>query len=478
MMGGLLKSASRLAIVAAAGLAAGSVATQAADLGGNCCADLEERVAELEATAARKGTRRMGLQIYGQISEAVLHWDDGGERNTYVVEQNGEQNRFGVQGSAKIDQTWSAGFKMEWQLRAFRSSSADQFARGDNEGLTHTTFNTQSLALKHAYWYLRSTTLGTLSVGQQSDSASGVLSINLAEPDGFSATDAGYAIRDFFVRVKGQPPGNDGLSDKNWRQVGFAPRNGDGPNSFDYTRSSSIRYTTPNLMGFTASASWGEDDYWSAALRYAGEMGPFRLAAGIAYSDWRDLGRHGCSVTSAGNEGSATVSAVNCQSLTTGASVMHRPTGLYVSGGWAQLTDDNRRTVANSAGITGPIDDTDSYWWVQVGWEAKLNALGNTTFWTDYMEWDGGLRVSGHVLDTVAGADPLNSFATTSRILSTSANSWGLGVTQEIDAAEMNLYAGFRNFSTDVTLINNNVVRKSNGVEDMQILYSGATVKF
>jgi hypothetical protein len=27
----------------------------AADLGGDCCADLEERVAELEATTARKG---------------------------------------------------------------------------------------------------------------------------------------------------------------------------------------------------------------------------------------------------------------------------------------------------------------------------------------------------------------------------------------------------------------------------------------
>jgi hypothetical protein len=30
----------------------------AADLGGNCCADLEERVAELEATTVRKGNRR------------------------------------------------------------------------------------------------------------------------------------------------------------------------------------------------------------------------------------------------------------------------------------------------------------------------------------------------------------------------------------------------------------------------------------
>src|SRR3989442_1240409 len=63
MIGGLLKSASRLALLAAAGLFLGGVAmpsAKAADLGGDCCADLEERVAELEATTARKGNGFFG----------------------------------------------------------------------------------------------------------------------------------------------------------------------------------------------------------------------------------------------------------------------------------------------------------------------------------------------------------------------------------------------------------------------------------
>ena len=41
---------------------------RAADLGGNCCADLEERIAELEATTARKGNRKMSLTITGQVN--------------------------------------------------------------------------------------------------------------------------------------------------------------------------------------------------------------------------------------------------------------------------------------------------------------------------------------------------------------------------------------------------------------------------
>ena len=44
----------------------------AADLGGDCCADLEERVAELEATTARKGNRKVTLTISGWVNEAVF----------------------------------------------------------------------------------------------------------------------------------------------------------------------------------------------------------------------------------------------------------------------------------------------------------------------------------------------------------------------------------------------------------------------
>ena len=57
------------------GLSAGSAS--AADLGGNCCADLEERIAELEATTARKGNRKVSLTISGWVGEQVMWWDDG-----------------------------------------------------------------------------------------------------------------------------------------------------------------------------------------------------------------------------------------------------------------------------------------------------------------------------------------------------------------------------------------------------------------
>ncbi len=104
MIGGLLKSASTVALFAAAGLFVGGVAmpsAKAADLGGDCCADLEERVAELEATTARKGNRRMSLTVCGQVNRAVMFWDDGTSRDTYSVDNAVSRSGFQFDGTAR-----------------------------------------------------------------------------------------------------------------------------------------------------------------------------------------------------------------------------------------------------------------------------------------------------------------------------------------------------------------------------------------
>ena len=44
-----------------------------------------------------------------------------------------------------------------------------------------------------------------------------------------------------------------------------------------------IRYVSPTIAGFTLRSSWGDDDYWDTALRYAGEFGNIRVAAGAGY---------------------------------------------------------------------------------------------------------------------------------------------------------------------------------------------------
>ena len=90
-----------------------SMPAAAADLGGDCCADLEERIAELEATTARKGNRKVSLTVSGWVNEAVFFWDDGNERNVYVGTNFVEQSRVRFLGEAKINADWSAGYILE-----------------------------------------------------------------------------------------------------------------------------------------------------------------------------------------------------------------------------------------------------------------------------------------------------------------------------------------------------------------------------
>ena len=73
----------RLMMVAAAVCALGLFAAspaKAADLGGDCCADLEERVAELEATTVRKGNKKVKVELYGRVNRVINFWDDGAEQ--------------------------------------------------------------------------------------------------------------------------------------------------------------------------------------------------------------------------------------------------------------------------------------------------------------------------------------------------------------------------------------------------------------
>ena len=503
MFGGIMSSVSCRALIVTAGVAMLGTSAVAADLGGNCCADLEERVAELEATTARKSNRKVSLQIYGQVSETVMWWNDGAESNTYVQENNNIKNTLGFQGNAKINSDWSAGFKMELQIRAYRSSNASQLSLGATNNAQIPVYNTQSVSLRHAFWFLKSASYGTITVGRDVESVTGTSSISLVNPDGFSgAAGAGLANGGFFLRRAGTT-GNTGLSARTWQTSAWI-NNGDGPLPFDYAQTKGlVKYTSPFFLGqtkssgFLVSADWGADDAWSAALRYVEDFGAVRVAAGVGYSSYTAPDRGFCSTGASGNAGPGTQTQMfggtagpggtdlgstgDCSAIQASASMLHVPTGLYVSGGFAQLDDklSNQAALARTNGNqTG--NGKSEFWWVQAGWQAKLNSLGNTIFWGQYVDVSAGLNAANGAVSTIAAADVLNSIGAMAIQRSASTQTWGLGVSQNIDAAAMTLYAGFHNVQTELTLgsTTSTTIRKANAIDDMQIFYTGATIKF
>ncbi len=162
MRGGVVR-AGWASILAVGGIMLGGMSAQAADLGGDCCADLEERVADLEATTARKGNRKVSLTISGWVNEAVFFWDDGTERNVYVGTNNLEQSRFKFAGEAKIDKDWSAGYTIEIGINGAPSNQL-----GPDEPEQHQRqldAQDNSMQLRKSNWWVKSKTYGKLTVG-------------------------------------------------------------------------------------------------------------------------------------------------------------------------------------------------------------------------------------------------------------------------------------------------------------------------
>jgi predicted porin len=392
MIGGLKKTASILAITASAGLL--STAAFAADLGGNCCADLEERVAELEATTARKGNRVVSLTVSGHVHEAIVFWDVDGAganngSNVYIGTHNSSRSRFRFRGSAKINSEWSAGFLIEIGVRANHLGNNSQTS----------VLNTSGLDIRHEALYIDSKRLGRVWLGWTSSATDGITEICLG---------CGIGNQSLLSDDMGDMLAGGGIRfDRHNGQSGDFVGEGD--------RRSIIRYISPAMYGFTVSSAYGQDEFWDVALRYANEFNGVRLAAGIGYSSkqGRDNGagfvqEADCTFTRGGEK--------DCETLGASLSIYHVPTGLYLTGAYGQ-TNDNL-APANA--------DTNTNWMITGGVNKKWSPLGATNIWVKYHH---GEREIGQRSEL---------------------DIYGVGIQQDIDAAAMSLYLHW--FHHDATL--------------------------
>ncbi len=380
-----------LAALVAGGMMVATSSANAADLGGDCCADLEERVATLEATTARKGNRKVSLKIYGQVNQALLIWDNGDESDAYVVDNDSSASRIGFKGKAKINNDWSAGYRIEIGVYSAESDRVDE-NNDDGDG--------NRLDLRRSEMYIKSKTLGKVTWGLTSSALDGTTKADLSGTHVVARNGGLRYIEDFAIINS-----NGAASTADWGGI-F-----DGDTEFD--RDNVIRYETPTFAGFKVSASWGENDEWSVAAFYKAKFDQFKFKAAIGY----------------GEDQEGTGSGVS-ENFNGSASIMHTPTGVFVTGSAGEKSKDN------------DVDET--FYQIKAGIQQKWNSLGKTTLYGEFVHGD---------TDDVGEGDI-----------------YGFGVVQKVDAAAMELYAGFRHYEAD---LNNGVA-----TEDFVTVVTGARIKF
>ncbi len=399
MIGGLTKTTSRLAI-ATAFAAFASTGVMAADLGGNCCSDLEERVAELEATTARKGNRRVSLEVSGHVHEAIVFWeadstvdDTLDESNVYIGTHNSSRSRFRFKGSAKINSDWSAGFLMEFGVRANHLGSNTQ----------DSPYNVSGLDIRHEALYVKSKQMGTVWLGWTSSAADGITEICLG---------------------CGLGNGPDYSDDMGNLLIGggtnidvYAGRHGAFTGEGD--RREVIRYITPEFAGFVFSAAYGQDDFYDVALRYANEFNGVRVAFGVGYQH-DTTGNSGPGfISSRACANGPGLSTYECEVIGASGSIQHVPSGVYVAAAYGYHEDQIN---------AGALGDSGYAWHITGGVNRKFSPLGSTNIWGMY----------------TYGEDDI-----TARELTV----YGIGVEQSIDAAAMNIYFWWKHMEGEDKLV-------------------------
>lgn len=338
---------------------------QSADLGGNCCADLEERIAELEATAARKGNRKVSLTISGQVNAGLLYLDVGDYNNTKVTGSNGNEETFvGFYGRAVITQGVVAGYVLELDARKL--------------GLLDSGLSSNEPRTRQSYWYLKSDTLGALSVGRTAQ-----------------ATHAFDEITTANTVVAAKPFSLGGISDDMLTGLDIP---------FDGRFRDVLRYDSPTLQGFVLSASWGSSqdlggtgDTWDIALRYQGEFSGFKLAGGVGYRRDTDFEINALNIIN------VALPTGDVNTILAVGSIMHVTSGLFLTANWADQDWKDLNFKIKGWSFTGGI-------------EQKWTSLGKTTLYGEY----GRITLD-------AGSSTDFDYA-------------GLGLVQAIDAAAMDLY--------------------------------------
>ena len=455
-LGIIFKHMAIAAIVYASGMAAIADRPKAADFSGDCCADLEERVAELEATTVRKGTTRVSVTFYGKVNKAVLFWDDGADESVYVVDSSYESSRFGFKGHAKIGGDWSAGFRIEIEDRVTASARLNQFDATNVAG--------PPLVVRWSSIYVSNVNWGELRWGLTATPKYDITKdTNVFTPNLIDTTSSDHRMNQNF-RLR--PKGFDSLADLStltWSAISRCYSSAEAFNCS--TRRSGVAYWSPSWQGFGASVGYFQDDIWGAALRYKEGWGEnFEVGAGIGYEDFHRRR----------NPDSATFDRFD--EWAGMANIKHKPSGLFVYGDFSLSAPSDPKIRGVFTEQTPPDM---SGWDVWVGVQRKmpmlgLDSFGDTAFWGGFGNIHNG--IGGARLD---GFLPVGTFANVpvdTQITGADVDRWFLAADQSIDSAAMQLYAVYQHLSADVDLVNSELEHVPAPLDDFDLFYTGAII--
>jgi len=428
---GLLTFAGALVVLTmACGLGAMSIVpntARAADLGGDCCADLEARVAELEATTVHKGNRKLSLEISGRVNANIMWWSETSTGPSSAAFDRTHDVYFGnsaasnndpnivLSGIAKVTADLSAGFTMQID---------DKFSGSDSQ-VSRQTGNV--ISTDTTYVFLKSKSAGELRLGNMASASDDAYYLNFGAGSVGGLSGSNHAGSFFLRDATGTLTNTSYFS-----TLGEMSDNNENR----------LMYVSPTLGGLTFKADAGGDDTASASLTWIGKFKTVLVEAGAGYQV-----SHHLDGVCAGGVGQCTqgIDAIslanpwtdaahdNLRAMGISGSVWDTGSGLFVSGEWSKVQAD----------VSGRQDPTN--WFVQAGWAKNAIGLGQTTVYGSFDRTDNKMAND------------------------TSAHYWNVGVDQAVDSVASNLYLHYQHdsFDTDGVILSNESVLNSQSIDSV-----------
>ena len=483
----LTKASSRAAIAAGLGMiifgfAISASPAKAADLGGDCCADLEERVAELEATTVRKGNKKVSVTLSGWVTKRGSWWDDGHEENFYIGDRdNTLSSHFNISGSAQIAPGWTSGYTI--QVEAPGNSATVGFCENQfNDNCV--LFGSLNTLL--SYMWIKSDNWGTINWGQLRQATDNLLVLRDLSGTPIESNAVLYDGVGMLIRAKGAKNSNDLASEFSWGAVTTCLTGGGGIGAdCNGYPANNFRYDSPGWAGFSVSTSYGEDDMWDVALKYNLDGEIWKAQAAIAWTSETDEGcsapgKSGC--TNVGFLGGGGTPFQGYRKDTglfqVGGSVMHAPSGLFFYGLYQHEQNDGTqfKTINFNTGkiVDSNVNENDAFY-VKTGIRRAFTPLGHTVIfgeWADYKNQFMGIcglpggdhfgSSSGNTFCeayiptgvVTSGSSKGVALVTDSLVTGSDVQRWGVAVVQEIDSASMHVFGRWQRLELDLNGIN------------------------
>jgi predicted porin len=450
------------------GFTSGLASANSADLGGDCCTDLEERVADLEMTTIRKGNKKVSVTISGWIFKVGSWWDDGHEGALYWGDGDTTlSSHFNISGQATIALGWSVGYTAWIEIPGDSASvgvTENQF--NDNSWI----FSPSTVNTLQSYMWIKSDKWGTMKWGQLNQATGHVALLPDLSGTILESNAAVYFGGGMFVRPSGAKNATDLATDFTWGNVlRCLNRSGVGADCDGYSENA-VRYDAPTFAGFSVSTSYGEDYIWDVAVNYAADWGNFKVSATYGFASSTDEGCVApgvCTNIPFFGGGGAPFQGFRKDDAIhqVAASVMHVPSGFWAYGYYEQENNNGTQYLGPASDANNP--DT---WFVKAGIKRIWTPLGATVFWGEggqyFNQFTGvcGPRSTNPIIPITPNVNPTcvasintspvdgggNPTIELVNITGSTVNRWGAGIVQEIDSTSMQVFFRWQHLNLDL----------------------------